>query len=169
MIKMEPFLQCQREAGTHEPGLPWVLSSPAGQHPARASLTTDPILELSSLLTHIPQVPTGRHSESPSKQTDQTQTVNSQNLSMAPVSPRPHDLRSPSPSVPHLPLSPASPPYLPLSRPPRPPVLPFPINCWHQRSLFSKRCLQLKTCQRSLLPAGLRLHFSPWPSKAIHL
>lgn len=42
----------------------------------------------------------GHHSESPSKRTDQTQTVNSQNLSMAPVSLRPHDLRSPSPECP---------------------------------------------------------------------
>ena len=86
---MEPFLQCRREAGTQEPGLPWVLSPLAGHHPAQASLTTDPILELSSLLTYIPQVPMGRHSESPSKRTDQTQTVNSQNLLMAPVSPSP--------------------------------------------------------------------------------
>ena len=131
----------------------------AGQHPAQASLTTDPILELSSLLTHIPRVPTGRHSESPSKRTDQTQTVNSQNVSTAPVSRGPMTCGLPHPSVPHLPLS----------RPPRPPVLPSPINFWHRRPLFSKRCLQLKTCQCSLLPAGLRLHFSPWHSKATHL
>lgn len=107
MIKMEPFLQCWREARTQEPGLP-LGPVPSCRTAPTPGLSTDPILAPSSLLTHIPRVSTGHHSESPSKWTDQTQTVNSQNLSMAHVSLSPHDLRFPSPVWPtflfHQPL-----------------------------------------------------------------